>query len=557
MLRVYSTLTRTKEPFEPVRAGRVGIYLCGPTVYKPSHIGHMVGPVIFDAIKRYLSYSGYRVTLVVNVTDVDDKLIAESQQRGIPMATLAAEMTDDYMQNIGALGVDVIDHFPRCTETMGEIIELTKTLLAKGFAYEAQGDVYFEVAKCPDYGKLSHRGVEAMRGEGGGMAERKRSGADFALWKSAKPGEPSWPSPWGPGRPGWHIECSAMSGKLLGESFDIHGGGLDLIFPHHENEIAQSECCHGKPMAKYWLHNGLMQASSEVGNVGGRHTKPAEGDLAAQELGKISKSKGSAPFREMLKAFSGETIRFFLLSTHYRRPIDFSEERIREVETGMDTFYRFFKRFERITGEMYYGLPAAATRRQGDEGIGVWQRAAGVPVRPLAEAAVQSPARQAGPTSSPAGEGTAASRPDAPLLTIVADHRSRFLEAMDDDFNTGGGIGSLFDLVRALNKYAEDEKLEDPARRAPEKLEALKRGTAVLRELAGTLGLFRQPQQEKGPAGGSDDQLAGKLMKLLIDLRAESRKKKDFATADRIRNTLVEIGVILEDRPGGTEWSKK
>ena len=273
MLRVYSTLTRTKEPFEPVRPGKVGIYLCGPTVYKPSHIGHMVGPVIFDAIKRYLTYSGYQVTLVVNVTDVDDKLIAESNQRGMPMAQLAAEMTDDYMKNIAALGVDVIDHFPRCTETMGEIIEFTKTLIEKGFAYEAQGDVYFEVAKCPDYGKLSHRGVEAMQGEGGGMADRKRSGADFALWKSAKPGEPSWPSPWGPGRPGWHIECSAMSRKLLGETFDIHGGGLDLIFPHHENEIAQSECCHGKPMAKYWLHNGLMQASSEVGKVGGRHTQ--------------------------------------------------------------------------------------------------------------------------------------------------------------------------------------------------------------------------------------------------------------------------------------------
>ena len=288
------------------------------------------------------------MTLVVNITDVDDKLIAESNKRGMPMAQLAAEMTADYMNNIAALGVDVIDHFPRCTETMDEIIEFTQTLVEKGFAYEAQGDVYFEVAKCPDYGKLSHRGVEAMQGEGGGMAERKRAGADFALWKSAKPGEPSWPSPWGPGRPGWHIECSAMSRKLLGETFDIHGGGLDLMFPHHENEIAQSECCHGKPMAKYWLHNGLMQASSEVGKVGGRSTRPAEGDLAAQEVGKISKSKGSAPFREMLKQFSGETIRFFVLSTQYRRPIDFSEERIREVETGMDTFYRFFKRFERV-----------------------------------------------------------------------------------------------------------------------------------------------------------------------------------------------------------------
>ena len=348
-----------------------------------------------------------------------------------------------------------------------------------------------------------------MQGEGGGMADRKRASADFALWKSAKPGEPSWPSPWGNGRPGWHIECSAMSRKLLGETFDIHGGGLDLMFPHHENEIAQSESCHGRPMAKYWLHNGLMQASSEVGKVGGRNTRPTEGDLAAQEVGKISKSKGSSAFSEMLKKFSGETIRFFVLSTQYRRPIDYSEERIHEVETGMDTFYRFFKRFERIVGEGFYALSVTTTRKEGDA------------------------------ASLAAGTATT-------LTQTVTELRNRFLEAMDDDFNTGGGIGALFDLVRLLNKFADDEKLEDAAKRTPEKVAELRYGTLVLRELAGTLGLFRKPQQEKAPGG---DDLAGKLMKLLIELRAEARKKKDFATADRIRNTLTEIGVTLEDRP--------
>ncbi len=354
MLRVYNTLSRTKEPFETVQPGKVGIYLCGPTVYKPSHIGHMVGPVIFDAIKRYLVYSGYKVALVVNVTDVDDKLINESNARGMPMSQLAAEMTADYMRNIQALGVDCIDHFPRCTESMAGIIKFTQTLIDKGFAYETQGDVYFEVAKAPDYGKLSHRGLEAMQGDGGGTADRKRASADFALWKAAKPGEPSWDSPWGPGRPGWHIECSAMSRGLLGETFDIHGGGLDLVFPHHENEIAQSECCHGKPMAKYWMHNGLMQASDEVGKVGGRQTRPAEGDFASQDAGKISKSRGSSAFSELLKQFAPETIRFFLLSTHYRRPIDYSETRLREVEKGMEAFYNFFKQFERVTGESFY-----------------------------------------------------------------------------------------------------------------------------------------------------------------------------------------------------------
>src|SRR5690606_36162206 len=252
VIRVYNTLTNRKEVFQTVQPGKVGIYLCGPTVYKPSHIGHMVGPVIFDVIKRYLTYRGYEVTLVVNITDVDDKLINESNSRGITMKALAEEMTADYMQNLAAMGVDTIDHFPRATEHMDGIIKLTQQLIDRGFAYASDGDVYFDVTRDTDYGKLSNRSLEHMQGAGGETAERKRSPMDFALWKSAKPGEPSWDSPWGKGRPGWHIECSAMSRELLGETFDIHGGGLDLVFPHHENEIAQSECCHGKPQARYW-----------------------------------------------------------------------------------------------------------------------------------------------------------------------------------------------------------------------------------------------------------------------------------------------------------------
>jgi cysteinyl-tRNA synthetase len=523
MIRIYNTLSKSKESFEPIWPGKVGIYLCGPTVYKPSHIGHMVGPVIFDTVKRYLAYSGYDVTLVVNVTDVDDKLIAESKRRGMSMADLAAEMTADYRKNIDALGVDTIDHFPRCTENIDEIIQFNRELIEKGFAYDSDGDVYFEVGKVPDYGKLSHRSAESMQGEGGGMAERKRAGADFALWKSAKPGEPAWDSPWGKGRPGWHIECSAMSRRLLGETFDIHGGGLDLVFPHHENEVAQSESCHGKPMAKYWMHNGLMQASDEVGKVGGRSTRVAAGTVAAgdqqaQEAGKISKSKGSRPFRELLEQFAPETIRFFLLSTHYRRPIDFGETRIREVETGMDTFYRFFQRFERLAGESFYGLKFAATRAAGDI--------------------------EAGGRSQAQAEG--------PLAQAVVELRTRFLEAMDDDFNTGGGIAALFDLVRTLNKFIDEEKLEEKDRQTPARLAALRQGAVTLRELSAILGLFRKPPREK--SAGSDA-LTGKLMELLIELRATARKNKDFATADRIRNALAEIGVVLEDRPGGTQWS--
>jgi cysteinyl-tRNA synthetase len=515
MIRLYNTLSKSKQDFDPIHPGKVGIYLCGPTVYKPSHIGHMVGPVIFDAIKRYLTYCGYEVTLVINITDIDDKLIDESKNRGIPVSDIATEMTDDYMVNLSLLGVDTVDHFPYCTQHIDDIIDLTSALIKRGYAYEAEGDVYFEVGKASEYGKLSHRGNEAFQGDGGGMAERKRSLADFALWKSAKPGEPSWESPWGPGRPGWHIECSAMSKSLLGETFDIHGGGLDLVFPHHENELAQSECAHGKQFVKYWMHNGLMQASSEIGKVGGRQTRAVEGDLDSQQVNKIAKSTGAKPFRELLaeNGFTGEQIRFFLLSTHYRRPIDFSVERIRAVGAGLETFYRFFKRYERITGKTFYDIAAPVRRADGEV------------------------------------DGD-----EEPLPAHVAERRTRFLEAMDDDFNTGGAIGEMFELVRGLNKFADDRELEDPAARERASVAVLTKGTTTLRELAATLGLFSRPPKA---ASADDDQMVAKLLDLLIEIRADARKAKNFSAADKIRDSLAEIGVSLEDRPGGTEWSIK
>lgn len=272
-IELYNTLSHQKEHFKTVVPGKVGMYLCGPTVYKPSHIGHMVGPVIFDTIKRHLVYSGWDVTWVVNITDVDDKLIAESKNRGTSMAALAEEMTTDYLDNLAALGVDGIDTMPKATDHIEGIIQFIAGLVEKDFAYPADGDVYFDVAKDEDYGKLTNRSLEKTQGEGGAAASRKRSAADFALWKKAKSGEPSWESPWGPGRPGWHIECSAMSEALLGSHFDIHGGGLDLVFPHHENEIAQSESLHDCPMATYWMHNGLMQAAGAAGKVGRSPTR--------------------------------------------------------------------------------------------------------------------------------------------------------------------------------------------------------------------------------------------------------------------------------------------
>ncbi|MFM8986617.1 MAG: cysteine--tRNA ligase, partial [Planctomycetia bacterium] len=316
-IEVYSTLARKKAPLVTVKPGHVGMYLCGPTVYKPSHIGHMVGPVIFDTVKRHLVYSGWQVTWVVNVTDVDDKIIAESAARGTTMAALAEEMTADYLGNLAALGVTGIDVMPKATEHIGTIIAFIEGLIAKGCAYASDGDVYFDVAQDADYGKLTNRSVEQTQGEGGSTAERKRSAADFALWKRAKPGEPAWESPWGPGRPGWHIECSAMSKAILGPHFDIHGGGLDLVFPHHENEIAQSESLHDCPMATFWMHNGLMQAGAAAGKVGGRpRGEAAADDAAAQAATKISKSTGAEPFKHLLARHRPEAIRVLLLSTH-------------------------------------------------------------------------------------------------------------------------------------------------------------------------------------------------------------------------------------------------
>jgi cysteinyl-tRNA synthetase len=505
-LHVYNTLTKRKEPFRTVKPGHVGIYLCGPTVYAEAHIGHMVGPVIFDTITRYLKYCGYDVTWVVNITDVDDKLINKANERGITMLEVAEENIADYHRNLAALGVDQISSFPRATECMPEIIRFVEDLVAKGFAYESQGDVYFDVGKDPNYGKLSNRSLESMQGEGGGAAARKRNAADFALWKSAKPGEPSWESPWGPGRPGWHIECSAMSKKLLGETFDIHGGGLDLVFPHHENEIAQSECCHGKPMVSYWAHNGLLRKDIATGKIGGKSDRATE----PEEGGKMSRSKGAGGLQELIARQGGERIRFFLLRTHYRSTVLFSEEAIQEAAVGLDSFYRLFKRFTRITGHDFYSLDAPR-RRDG----------------------------------SPAGYD------GGDVLVAAAKVKEAFLEAMDDDFNTAGAIAELFELARIVNKYCDEAKLESGAP-PHEAKETLVRLVTLLRELTQILGLFMTPATNK--AGG--DELLAQVMNLVIELRAEARAAKNFAVADAIRNGITPIGITLEDRPDGhTEWS--
>ncbi len=487
-LRVYNTLSQNKEPFQTVQPGKVGMYVCGPTVYSPSHIGHMVGPVIFDTIKRYLVYLGYEATWVVNITDVDDKLIVQAQKDGTTVLELAESVTRDYLDCLGALGVDGIDHMPRATEHIAEIIAINEALIAGGFAYESAGDVYFNVAKASDYGKLSHRDPEELlAGARIEPSSIKRHPGDFALWKSSKPGEPSWESPWGPGRPGWHIECSAMSMKYLGRHFDIHGGGLDLVFPHHENELVQSESYTGETFATYWLHNGLL----------------------TKEGRKISKSDPGTIvlMSDLLKAHAPDTLRALLLSSHYRRPIDFGPHRLDEIDRSLQTFYRAFERFAELTGERFDQISAPTRRGELD----------------------------------PA---------ESTLLKDVAEHRQRFLDAMDDDFNTGGAIGELFEIVHVLNRFANNLPTGAGALSAGQ-LAEYKRGMNVLKELSQILGLFTRPQAADRPA---DHGLSDGLMSLLIDLRARLRKEKNFTLADEVRKRLSELGVSLEDRPDGTRW---
>jgi cysteinyl-tRNA synthetase len=426
------------------------------------------------------------------------------------MAKLAEEMTADYLENLATLGVTSIDEMPKATDHIGTIIAFIEGLIAKGCAYASDGDVYFDVTRDPDYGKLTNRSVESTQGEGGSTADRKRSAADFALWKKAKAGEPAWESPWGPGRPGWHIECSAMSKAILGPHFDIHGGGLDLVFPHHENEIAQSESLHDCPMATFWMHNGLMQAAGAAGKVGGRPrgSEDAADDAAAQAATKISKSTGAEPFKKLLERHRPEAIRVLLLSTHYRSPIHFGEEPLGESARAMEAFERLFARSQRVSGKAFYALPCR-DRRAGDAAVA----AAGDEVKAL---------------------------------------RDKFLAAMDDDFNTAIAIASLFDYVRVVNKFIDQHGLE--AKKPAAELATLDAMMLTLRELTGVLGLFLTPPPQ---TGGADEGLVAKLMELVIEIRANARKSKDFATADLVRNKLTEAGIVLEDRPDGTGWSKK
>jgi cysteinyl-tRNA synthetase len=499
-MRIYNTLSREKELFEPVAPGKVGIYLCGPTVYKPAHIGHAVGPIIFDCVKRYLTYKGYEVRWVVNITDVEDKIIAEAAAQRRDVMELARDLERQYVEALGRLGIRSIDAMPRASECIPAMIEHIAALIDGGYAYVVGGDVYFDVSRDDDYGKLSKRKQEdQLAGTRDGLVDKgKRNAGDFALWKAAKPDEPpavQFDSPWGKGRPGWHIECSVMSAKLLGETFDIHGGGMDLLFPHHENEIAQSESRTGKPLAKYWMHNGLTRFNTK---------KISKSDAEMQRV------MAELQLNNLLAKYPAELLRFLILSSHYRAPIDFSPETIDAARKGLSTFHRLFERVERVTGNSPF---QSSTRMEQVRNGG-------------------------GPTG-------------AALIDEVLADQVRFLEMMDDDFNTAGAIGVLFDLAGRINRFVEQSRLELSRDEAAAAIVAGACGTLIF--LGRLLGLFEQPP----PRDLGGDELTGDLVKLLIDVRAMARKAKQFEIGDAIRQRLDDLGIVLEDRADGTDWRRK
>ncbi|MBC7083812.1 MAG: cysteine--tRNA ligase [Firmicutes bacterium] len=489
-LRVYNTLTRTKQDFVPRTPGRVDIYQCGITPYDYTHMGHARQYVFWDTVRRYLRWRGFEVFCVQNVTDVDDKIIAKANERGTSPAEVAAEYHEDFLDVMDRLGVERPDVFPKVTEHIQDIIRVIEGLVEKGYAYQVDGDVFFDVTRFPDYGKLSRRSPdEMMAGARVEVDPRKRNAMDFALWKASKPGEPAWDSPWGPGRPGWHIECSALALKYLGSGFDFHGGGDELIFPHHENEIAQSEAYTGQePFARYFVHHAML-------NVGDA---------------KMSKSLGNFfAVRDVLRQYEPGVIRYYFASRHYRSPASYSAD---ELEAAR-------RAYERLRSTL-----DAARRRIADAGrTGASGRASQAPADDEAS--------------------SAGSRGDE-LSKAASEAREKFIQGMDDDFNTAVALAAVHDLARSVNDalHSGSEVSSGGLRRAVDTME----------ELGGILGLFREKEE-----GAADSGLMDGLVELLVQVRGELRAKKEWALADRIRDGLREMGIVLEDTASGTVWKRE
>ncbi len=494
-LRIYDSFQRQKVPFEPLEPGQVGMYVCGPTTYASAHIGHAYSAIAFDTIRRSLSFLGYQVRLVRNVTDVDDKIIKRSHETGEPPTELAARYAEDYNRDMARFGVLPPDVEPRVSTHIGEIIALIELLIAKGHAYVAGGDVNYAVDTFAPYGRLSGHSLDELRaGARVEVDEKKRNPADFALWKAAKPGEPSWDSPWGKGRPGWHIECSAMTTAHLGVRFDLHGGGKDLIFPHHENEIAQSQGAYGEgTFARYWLHNGFLNFAGE----------------------KMSKSLGNVfDCEQIALAVGGETLRFFCVSHHYRSPVEFEVEGLRD-SAGQPAGVRFrsLEAAERRLDYFYTTLARldAFLAQGGDAGEG--------PVVPEAE-------------------------------RLLAEAR----EALCDDFNTPVVVAALGEAARLANKLLDEGKgLDKQVRRR-----SLARLTRDLRQVGQALGILTQPPAQMLHARRSRlvrrKEIDEAVVERALAARAAARAAKDFARADEARNELLAMGIEVLDTPAGTDW---
>ena len=460
-LKIYNTLTRTKEPFKTIEPNKVRLYVCGPTVYDRAHVGHAMSSIVFDLIRRYLEYKGYEVKHVMNYTDVDDKVIRRANELNVDPVALAKGYIEEYDKHLEDLNVLPAHVNPRVSQEIDGIIELVKGLEESNFAYEVDGDVYFRVSSDHEYGKLSGRKVEDMRaGLRLEVDERKEEPADFALWKSAKEGEPAWKSPWGEGRPGWHIECSAMALRHLGIQIDIHGGGNDLVFPHHENEIAQTESLTGETFARYWVHNGMLQIGGEA----------------------MSKSVGNmVTIEEFLVEHESDVLRLMVLNASYRAPLTFTDKVIDQATSGLN----------RLRGAL---RPANQNGNREDENT-------------------------------------------EELISRAEQSRKDFESSMDNDFNTSGALSSLFDLVRNINQARDSGATESELSPAQE----------TLKKLAGILGLRLSKKQLQ-----SQDVVP--FVELLITIRKDLREAKEWALADRVRDGLADIGIIIEDGKAGTTW---
>lgn len=495
-MKIFNTITRMKEEFAPISPPHVLFYNCGPTVYDYFHLGNARNFVVADIIRRHLEYRGYKVRFVQNITDIDDKIIKRANEEGIPASEVAEKYTKVFFEQCRALGIRRADLHPKATENIPQMHDLIKKLIDKGHAYVLDGDVYFSVRSFPTYGQLSGRNIdELLEGARVEVDERKRDPLDFALWKAAKPGEPAWDSPWGQGRPGWHIECSAMSLAHLGESIDIHSGGTDLIFPHHENERAQSEAATGKTFVKYWVHNGFLNINTQ----------------------KMSKSLGNFfTIDQVLAHYDPLTVKFFLLSAHYRHPLDYNEENMENARNSSRRILDALDTVDKLLALESVEFTSAFAKASAN----------------LRETEAQEDIKEK-----------------------WVQFRRLYEDAMDDDFNTARALSTLHDIVTEIHEVRKSvgNSSEDDEQKRP-LFAGLKLYRNILLEFLHLLGLA-PALAERG--AGTEGEVVERLMQILIDVRQMARENKEFKMADEIRDRLSTMGISLEDHPQGTIWKRK